>query len=220
MLCQPCSVILWNGFTVLLPFSSGLRNPTGLAFDLATDSLYATNAGPDNLGFDQPGEIFSKLTPGSFHGMPWFQYIDGSFQDGQCIETQLSPRPASEATPPGVTFDARSTPQGIAFISDNMLGKEFTGNAIVAIHGSWAKQPGGGNDTRRPPKLVLVQFSGNQPQGVEDIVTGFQRSDGTRFARPSGTLTGPDGYLYFTSDEGEVEGLFRLRPVEKNVGSS
>ena len=205
---------------VLLPFSSGLRNPIGLAFDLATDSLYATNAGPDNLGFDQPREIFSKLVQGSFHGMPWFQYIDGSFQDGQCIDIQPSPRPASEATPPSVTFDARSTPLGIAFIPDNILGEEFTDHAVVAIHGSWATPPGGGDETRRPPKLVLVQFSDNQPQSVEDIVTGFQRSDGTRFARPSGTLIGSDGYLYFTSDEGEVQGLFRLRPVEENVGSS
>ena len=204
----------------LKPFSSGLRNPIGLAFDPATDNLYATNAGPDNLGYEQPREIFSRLTQGSFHGMPWFQFIDGAFQDGQCIDSELSPRPASEATQPAVTFDARSTPQGIAFISDNKLGEEFAGSAVVAIHGSWARQPGGGDETRRPPKLALVRFSGNQPQGVEDMVTGFQRSDGSRFARPSGALIGPDGYLYFTSDSGDVEGLFRLGPVGNNPGSN
>ena len=196
---------------VLVPFSSGLRNPIGLAFDPATNNLYASNAGPDNLGFDQPREIFVKLAQGSFHGMPWFQFIDGIFQDGQCIDPELSPKAASEATPPDMTFDARSTPQGIAFLTDGRLGGEFTGNAVVAIHGSWAIPPGGGNESRRPPKLVLVRFSGSQPIDVEDIVTGFQRNDGSRFARPSGILTGPDGYLYFTSDGGEVQGLFRLR---------
>jgi glucose/arabinose dehydrogenase len=188
-----------------------LRNPIGLAFDPATNNLYASNAGPDNLGFDQPREIFTKLAQGSFHGMPWFQFIDGIFQDGQCIDPELSPKAASEATPPDMTFDARSTPQGIAFLTDGRLGGEFTGNAVVARHGSWAIPPGGGNESRRPPKLVLVRFSGSQPIDVEDIVTGFQRNDGSRFARPSGILTGPDGYLYFTSDGGEVQGLFRLR---------
>jgi glucose/arabinose dehydrogenase len=196
---------------VLVPFSSGLRNPIGLAFDPATNNLYASNAGPDNLGFDQPREIFTKLAQGSFHGMPWFQFIDGIFQDGQCIDPELSPKAASEATPPDMTFDARSTPQGIAFLTDGRLGGEFAGNAVVAIHGSWARPPGGGNESRRPPKLVMVRFSGSQPIDVEDIVTGFQRNDGSRFARPSGILTGPDGYLYFTSDGGEVQGLFRLR---------
>ena len=59
----------------------------------------------------------------------------------------------------------------------------------------------------------MVKFLNGQPIGVEDIITGFQRSDGSRFARPSGVLMGPDGQLYFTSDAGDVTGLFRLGPI-------
>jgi len=195
----------------LVPFSSGLRNPIGLAFDLSTNELWVTNAGSDDLGFDFPREIFSRLTQGSFHGMPWFQFIHGSFQAQDCIKIE-PPRPATEAVSPSITFDARSTPEGIAFMPDSTLGLGFSGNAIVAIHGSWAKPPGGGDESRRSPKLVMVVFSNNEPQRVEDIVTGFQRNDGSRFARPSGVLVGRDGYLYFTSDRGDVEGLFRLKP--------
>ena len=55
-----------------------------------------------------------------------------------------------------------------------------------------------------------MNFSGNLAVSVEDVVTGFQRSDGSRFARPSGAIIGPDGQFYFTSDGGEVQGLFRL----------
>jgi len=202
-----------TGTPQLIAYSSGLRNPIGIAFNPATGELWATNAGSDNLGYEQPREVFSRLFQGSWHGMPWFQYINGSFQDGQCIDTDTSPRPASEAVPPSVNFDARSTPQGIAFVQGSALGSGFAGNALVAIHGSWATDPtrGNGPETRRPPKVVMVRFVGANPVAVEDAITGFQRVDGTRFARPSGAIMGSDGHFYFTSDGGEVQGLFRLR---------
>ena len=126
--------------------------------------------------------------------MPWFQYINGSFQDGECIDIGTAPRPASEARAPAVTFLARSTPMGIAFVTDNRLGNDFYGNALVSVHGSWATDPSRGNgpETRRPPKVAMVHFTGNQAVSVEDVITGFQKSDGTRFARPSGAIIGRD----------------------------
>jgi hypothetical protein len=57
----------------------------------------------------------------------------------------------------------------------------------------------------------MVNFSGSYPTTVEDVIIGFQRNDGSRFARPSGALMGPDGHFYYTSDGGDVQGLFRLR---------
>lgn len=195
----------------LQPYSSGLRNPIGLAFHPSTHVLYATNAGPDNLGYYQPPEIFTPLSQGSFHGMPWFQYMNGDFKNGECASSP-PPRPKDEATAPSALFAARSTPIGLTFIQDSHLGQEFTGNSFVAIHGSWARPPGGNSSSRRPPKIVMVTFENNIPRSVEDIVTGFQRPDGSRFARPAGVLMGHDGNLYFTSDGGDVEGLFRLSP--------
>jgi glucose/arabinose dehydrogenase len=197
---------------VLRPYSSGLRNPIGLAFYPPTGILYATNAGPDNLGFDLPPEIFVPLHQGSYHGMPWFQYYNGAFHSGECAASP-APRPAGEATVPQVFFDARSTPQGVTFATDSRLSPGFNGNGLVAIHGSWAVAPGDGDGSRRPPKIVMVRFDGTTPTAVEDVVTGFQRLDGSRFARPSGIIMGPDGNLYFTSDGGEVTGLFRLSRV-------
>ncbi len=198
---------------ILQPYAAGLRNPIGLAAEPTTGTIYATNAGPDNLGYDQPPEVLAALGQDSFHGMPWFQYIDGRFQSGQCA-TGTPPRPLTAAKPPSALFEARSTPQGIAFIKDNRMGAALKGSALVAIHGSWAVAPDGGAESRRPPKIVMVRFKNGRPVGVEDFVTGFQRHDGSRFARPSGMLMGRDGQLYFTSDDGEVMGLFRLgRPI-------
>lgn len=194
----------------LKPFSSGLRNPIGLAFHPVSGQLFATNAGPDNLGYDLPPEILTPLLQDSYHGMPWFQYYGGKFHSGQCAQGS-PPLPASRATKPLAFFDARSTPQGIAFLEGSSLGEEYDTSAVVAIHGSWATRPGLGKESRRAPKITLVFFDGKTAR-VEDLVTGFQRIDGSRFARPCGIAVGKDGHIYFTSDGGDVTGLFRIVP--------
>jgi glucose/arabinose dehydrogenase len=54
-----------------------------------------------------------------------------------------------------------------------------------------------------------VRFKDGKALRVDDLVTGFQRANGERWARPVGVAIGPDGALYFTSDSG-TNGLFRL----------
>ena len=186
----------------LKPYASGLRNPIGMTF--YKDDLYATNAGSDNLGYELPPEVIAKTAPGSFHGMPWYQYFNGQFNNGQCTS---SPSPVSidKATTPFALLDARSTPMGIDFPSSG----SFKNMAIVAVHGSWGQKPGGGRETRRPPRIIGIDI--NEPTKIIDIVSGLQRSDGSRLARPVGVLQGPDGHIYFSSDGGELQGIFRLK---------
>jgi glucose/arabinose dehydrogenase len=197
---------------VLRPFSSGLRNPIGFDWQPQTGVLYASNNGPDHWGFELPPEYFSKLMPGSFHGMPWFQFDGQSVRRDNCIRTS-PPRPASQVERPAATFPARSAPMAVVFVPSGALEPGLEGDAIVALHGSWATRPDGRASgdpaTRREPKLVRVRFDNGDVRGVEDLVTGFQEADGSRWARPVGVATGPDGALYFTSDSG-ANALFRL----------
>ncbi len=194
-------------------FGSGLRNPVGFDWHPLTGELYASNNGPDHQGYDLPPEYFSKVAAGSFHGMPWFQFDGKRIQRDDCIK-RTPPRPIDEVTPPVATFPARNAPMGVAFVPDGASNKGLEHDAVVALHGSWGTQPSGGfigdPASRRAPKLVVVRFQDGEAQRVEDLVTGFQLSDGERWARPVGVAFGPDGALYFTSDSG-VEGLFRLR---------
>ena len=194
------------------PFASGLRNPVGFAWQPKTGALFASNNGPDHLGYDQPPEYFSRLIAGSFHGMPWFQFDGKEMRRDDCI-TRAAPRPINEAIAPVATFPARSAPMGVAFVPDGAMDKHLTGDAIVALHGSWGTQPRGGAmgnpASRRPPKIVAVRFEKGKAQRVDDLISGFQLSDGERWARPIGVAIGPDGALYFSSDGG-VNGLFRL----------
>ncbi len=199
----------------LLPFASGLRNPVGFDWHPETGELYASNNGPDHLGFEAPPEYFSKLEPGSFHGMPWFQYDGKTLQRDDCIRS-LPPRPRQAVALPVATFPSRNAPMGVAFVPRGALDARFEGNAIVALKGSWGTRPtgsaAGDPATRRPPRLLMVRFEKGEAAGVEEMLGGLQRQDGQRLARPVGVTIGPDGTLYFTSDS-NLQGLFRLAPV-------
>jgi len=197
------------------PYASGLRNPVGFAWQPQTGVLYASNNGPDHLGFDQPPEYFSKLTAGSFHGMPWFQFDGIQVIRDDCV-TSKPPRPVNKVTIPAATFPARNAPLGMAFVPKGAMDASLEFDAVVALHGSWGTQPSGGfmgsSATRRPPKIVAVRFQNRQAMRVDDLVTGFQLPNGKRWARPAGVALGPDGALYFSSDS-EINGLFRLKRV-------
>ena len=190
-------------------FASGLRNPVGFDWQPETGVMFASNNGPDHQGYEQPPEYFSRLTPGSFHGMPWFQFDGTQIRRDECV-SRAPPRPIAEVIPPVATFPARSAPMGVAFVPVGAMDKTLVRDAIVALRGSWGTPPGGGAESRRAPKLVAVRFQDGKAVRVDDLISGFQLPDGRRWARPVGVAIGPDGALYFTSDS-DTNGLFRLR---------
>lgn len=195
------------------PFASGLRNPVGFDWQPRTGVMFASNNGPDHQGFEQPPEYFSRLTPGSFHGMPWYQFDGKQIRRDDCIG-RTPPRPLQEVSVPVANFPARNAPMGVAFVPAGAMDKNLELDAVVALRGSWGTPPGGGIASRRPPKLVVVRFNATQVVRVDDLVTGFQLDDGQRWARPVGVAIGPDGALYFSSDS-DHQGLYRLRRVQK-----
>ena len=193
-------------------FASGLRNPVGFAWHPKTKELYASNNGPDHLGFNYPPEYFSRLLPGTFHGMPWFISDGKQVRRDECIDS-TAPRPISDVQKPVVTFPSRNAPMGVVFVPAGAMDKSLEYDAIVALRGSWGTRPFGGfvglPSTRRHPQLVVVRFDNGKALRIDELVTGFQLDNGNRWARPVGVAIGPDGALYFTSDS-ETHGLFRL----------
>ena len=195
------------------PFASGLRNPVGFAWHPNSKVLYASNNGPDHHGYELPAEYFSRIDAGSFHGMPWF-WLDKNNRLvlDDCIDSQP---PRRDAQIPVATFPARSSPMGVAFVPVGAFAPHLAGSAAVAIHGSWGTQPHGSyfgsRATRRAPSIALVYFIKDKVADVVTLLGGLQDAKGNRLARPMGVAFTSDGTLYFTSDGGDIEGLFRLR---------
>jgi glucose/arabinose dehydrogenase len=202
---------------VLKAFGSGLRNPVGFDWDPATGVLYASNNGPDHLGFDEPKEVFVAVEEGDFFGMPWFQTVQGKITRDSCISS-TPPRPMTEVKSPAAFLPARSAPMAVAFPRAKDFNGRFAGQAFVAVHGSWGTPPSGtafGDAAgRREPRIVTITLGSTAAaSAAENLVFGFQDlNTGDRWARPVGLAFGPDGALYFTSDAGN-QGLFRLKLI-------
>lgn len=201
-----------------LAFASGLRNPVGFDWHPGSRVMYASNNGPDHRGFEQPPEYFSRLIKGSFHGMPWYQYNGKKIERDNCLPTP-APKSIKSVMAPALTFPARNAPMAVAFVPTSAMDKRFQHDAIVALRGSWGTRPSGGffgdPASRRSPKLVIVRFKNGIAKRVDDLVTGFQLANGSRWARPVGVAIGPDGAVYFTSDSG-INGLFRLSKIKSS----
>jgi glucose/arabinose dehydrogenase len=91
---------------------------------------------------------------------------------------------------------AHEAPIGMVFYDGTAFPAEYSGNAFVALHGSWNRFPPTGY------KVVRIRFDGGEPIAIEDFVTGFLIEDGAaEFGRPAGIAVAPDGSLLFTDDD-------------------
>lgn len=160
-----------------------MRNPVGFDRHPDTGTLYASNNDPNHWGFELPPEHFSRLTPGSFLGMPWFRFDGEHLRRDDCIRAQ-PPTPAEAMERALATCLARSAPMAVVFVPLGALAPDLEGDAIIALHGSWATRPqgcaSGDPATWREPKLARVRFKDGEVRVVEDLITGFQRRDGSR----------------------------------------
>lgn len=170
-------------------FARGLRNSVGLAFHPTTGELWATNNDRDNLGDEVPPERINIVKDGRYYGWPRC-YLPGT------RNPEYSNADCSTVEPPAITFQAHSAPLGLAFYGGTTFPREYRGDVFVAYHGSWNRSVPTG------AKVVRVRVNGGRPVGVEDFIVGWQRPDGSRWGRPVGVVSAPDGALLVSDDMG------------------
>jgi len=101
---------------------------------------------------------------------------------------------------------AHSAPLGFHFLTGSSLTKRWRDGAVVAVHGSWDRQP-----PRAPEVYWLPWQAKARTLGAPlNVLGGFQSANGSRWGRPVDAVAGPDGALYVSDDQAGV--VYRLVP--------
>ncbi|HEY1652560.1 MAG TPA: hypothetical protein VGG09_11815 [Acidimicrobiales bacterium] len=115
----------------------------------------------------------------------------------------------SSLPPIEVALSAHSAPLGLAFLGASKLPAPWSGGAVVAVHGSWDREP-----PQSPAVLWMAwDTTTGTLQPAITLVAGFQEADGSRWGRPVDAVPGPDGALYVSDDTAGA--VYRLAPPKR-----
>jgi glucose/arabinose dehydrogenase len=171
---------------------------------------------------DHPPDEVARLTPGRNLGWP-FCDPDPDVHPGQPgtalnygnmrleadAQTNAGAKhlDCAKLTPIQRGLPAHSAPLGFHFLNGSRLPAPWKGGAVVAVHGSWDRNP------PRPPAVLWMPWESAQRTlgNAITLIGGFQNPDGNRWGRSVDAVPGPDGALYVSDDtEGAV---YRIVPT-------
>jgi glucose/arabinose dehydrogenase len=110
-----------------------------------------------------------------------------------------------------VGLPAHSAPLGMSFLEGSALPAPWSGGAVLAVHGSWDRQP-----PRSPAVLWLAWDAAKHTlEPAVILATGFQNADGSRWGRPVDAVPGPGGALYVSDDTAGA--IYRLIPPRESA---
>lgn len=176
-------------------FATGLRNPIGLAFNPANNELWTAVNERDGLGDDLVPDYVTSVKENGFYGYP-YSYI-GKNKDPR-LETSQNDELVGRAIVPDVLLTSHSAALGIVFYNGKMFPPEYSGDAFVALHGSWNREKLTGY------KIIRVNFENGKPvsNSYEDFLSGWlpDESSNEVWGRPVGLLVNTDGSLLIADD--------------------
>lgn len=170
----------------------GIRNPTALAIEPTTNSLWAVVNERDELGPQLVPDYLTSVRDGEFYGWPysyWGKNLDPRVhpQNPELVETAIAPDYA---------LGSHVAALGLSFATDNGFGGDFAQGAFIGEHGSWNRQDPSGY------KVVWVPFEQGQPAGDPvDFATGFHIEGGETRGRPVGVTFDPTKRILLIADD-------------------
>ncbi|MEO8011401.1 MAG: sorbosone dehydrogenase family protein [Dokdonella sp.] len=190
-------------------FATGIRNPTAMAWQPQTGTLWAVANERDEIGSDLVPDYLTSVREGAFYGWPYSYY-------GQNVDTRIEPaRPdlVARAIAPDYALGAHVAALGVAFNTADGWPETFANGAFVGLHGSWNRKPLSGY------KVVFVPFVSGKPSGaMRDVLGGFLNEDGDAHGRPVGVAIDARGALLVADDVGNV--IWRVTPSRAQVSPS
>lgn len=179
-------------------FAAGIRNPVGLNFYPGTDRLWTVVNERDMLGSDLVPDYLTDVTEGDFYGWPWYYW--GGYIDPR-VEPEAEDR-RQYVKRPEYGLGAHTAPLGFAFTQGLDLGDRWTNGALIALHGSWNREPVAGYS------VVFVKFGANgKPVDAlpVTVLDQFLAKDGkTTRGRPADVEVAKDGSALVADDTGGV----------------
>jgi glucose/arabinose dehydrogenase len=181
-------------------YATGLRNPTALAIQPGTGTLWAVVNERDEIGPNLVPDYLTSVREGGFYGWPYAYW-------GQHVDTRVMPRDpekVASAITPDYALGSHVAALGVAF-SGPAMGGAFADGVFVGEHGSWNRSPPVGY------KVVFVPFRNGRPAGDPiDFVSGFRGDDGLTRGRPVGVTVDPRGALIVADDLSNT--IWRVAP--------
>ncbi|MBI2676583.1 MAG: PQQ-dependent sugar dehydrogenase [Candidatus Yanofskybacteria bacterium] len=222
--CDVCEESTWKRAAILesdpegsytAEFAGGLRNSVFFVFHPVTKEIWATEMGRDNLGDNlPPDEINIVKVAGPEHkfgarryGWPFCygdKVTDKKFNPDKFERIDI-PRNCAETEPPVIEIPAHSAPLGLAFIPPGRSWpKEWEGDLLVALHGSWNRSEPAGY------KVVRYDLDKNGKvlsQEPFDFISGWLSTSNQQpvtsnqiYGRPVDLKFNNDGNLYISDD--------------------
>ena len=175
-------------------FTSGLRNPVGLAWH--NGQLWTSVNERDELGSDLVPDYLALVQDGAFYGWPW------SYFGGHVDARVKPPRPdnVARALKPAYALGPHTGSLGLASSAGVALPDRFRNGLFVGQHGSWNRKPFSGY------QVIFIPFGEAGPSGAlpQAVLTGFLDEQGRGRGRPVGVVVDSRGALLVADDVGNV----------------
>jgi len=175
-------------------FARGLRNTIGFDWHPDTHELWGMDNGTDGRGDDAPPEELNRLREGADYGWPYAygkREVDTVMDDPPSTTKKAY---AEHTEPAALEYQAHSAPIAMVFYRGTQFPPDYRGDAFVAMHGSWNRDPPTGY------KVVRIRFDRGAPIGFEDFLSGFLVDAQGAFGRPTGLAVAKDGALLVSDD--------------------
>lgn len=174
-------------------FTSGLRNPNGMAWEPQSGKLWTAVNERDEIGSDLVPDYITSVKDGAFYGWPFSYY-------GQHVDVRVTPQDptlVAKAVAPDYAVGPHTASLGLTFAEGSKLPAPFVNGAFIGQHGSWNRKPHSGY------KVIFVPFEGGKPKGQPvDVLTGFLDKDENAMGRPVGVVIDQQGDLLVADDVG------------------